>query len=70
MNIYDMFFSIFRHISTIFFDKKIPPFSREEVVIFIYRKQRCFSISTREKVVRGMQEWYDDFLNWIRDWLL
>ena len=68
MNIYDMFFSIFRHISTIFFDKKIPPFSREEVVIFIYRKQRCFSISTREKVVRGMS-WYDDFLEWIRFWL-
>lgn len=68
MNIYDMFFSIFRHISTIFFDREIPPFSQEEVVIFIYRKQKCFSVSTREKVVRGMS-WYEDFLEWLRDWL-
>lgn len=69
MNIYDMFFSIFRHISTIFFDKKIPPFSHEEVVIFIYRGQKCFSINTREKVVRGMEEWFDNFLKWLSFWL-
>ena len=64
-----MFFSIFRHISTIFFNRKIPPFSQEEVVIFIYRKQRCFSVSTREKVVRGMEEWFDNFLKWLSYWL-
>lgn len=69
MNIYDMFFSIFRHISTIFFDKEIPPFSQEEVVIFIYRKQKCFSVSTREKVVRGMWDWYDAMLKWLSYWL-
>lgn len=69
MNIYDMFFSIFRHISTIFFDKKIPPFSHEEVVIFIYRGQKCFSINTREKVVRGMLDAYEEFLEWLRRWL-
>ena len=69
MNIYDMFFSIFRHISTSFFDKKIPPFSHEEVVIFIYRGQKCFSINTREKVVRGMEEWFDNFLKWLSFWL-
>ena len=69
MNIYDMFFSIFRHISTIFFNRKIPPFSQEEVVIFIYRKQRCFSVSTREKVVRGMLDLYEEFLEWLRRWL-
>ena len=69
MNIYDMFFSIFRHISTIFFDREIPPFSQEEVVIFIYRKQKCFSVSTREKVVRGMEEWFDNFLKWLSFWL-
>lgn len=69
MNIYDMFFSIFRHISTIFFDKEIPPFSQEEVVIFIYRKQKCFSVSTREKVVRGMLDWLDELVEWIDRWL-
>ena len=69
MNIYDMFFSIFRHISTIFFNKKIPPFSQEEVVIFIYRKQRCFSVSTREKVVRGMQDYLNAFWKWLSFWL-
>ena len=64
-----MFFSIFRHISTIFFDKKIPPFSREEVVIFIYRKQRCFSVSTREKVVRDMADLINEFWKWVSFWL-
>lgn len=70
MNIYDMFFSIFRHISTIFFDKEIPPFLQDEVVIFIYRKQKWFSVSTREKVVRGMLDWFDGLLDWMRYWLL
>ena len=64
-----MFFSIFRHISTIFFDKEIPPFSQEEVVIFIYRKQRCFSVSTREKVVRTMADWINAMWKWLSHWL-
>ncbi len=69
MNIYDMFFSIFRHISTIFFNKKIPPFLREEVVIFIYRKQKWFSVSTREKVVRGMADFINKMWEWLSFWL-